>query len=184
MPTPRTGQMQPSQQISQASSIVNPTQPTPSRNRRWNSQTNIEAPDSPTQSLPSLTPAFETSQRSQWFKPQRVTKRAEPSTPQETDSNDYPLELPYTLEMPQEQTATQRESRNSNANHTQLPQRGIISEIKEIILPLLPQIITLLLAKDLSQKIEAILKIGDILNIGDSIGETLIALGISSNAEA
>ena len=43
---------------------------------------------------------------------------------------------------------------------------------------------SLFLAKDLSQKIEVILKIGEILKLRDMLGDTLVALGISSNADS
>ena len=141
-----------------------------------------EVTNSPTQSLPSLTPAIETSQQSQWFKPQKV-RNTEPTNLTLSDDDSTLFDPSYSLDVPELQTVTKTNKNLTNTQHGTSHRKDLKTELKEMMLPLLPHIITLFLAKDLSQKVEAILKIAEMFKLGDTIGETLVALGISSNAE-
>ena len=129
-----------------------------------------------------MTPAIATSQQSQWFKPQKVRNK-EPTNLTLSDDDSTLFDPSYSLDVPEIQTVTKTNKNLTNTQHGISHRKDLKTELKEIMLPLLPHIITLFLAKDLSQKVEAILKIAEMFKLGDTIGETLIALGISSNAE-
>ena len=183
-PQLRTPNTQTNRQSQTQSSPTKPQQMSRNNNRSTQYSNDTITSDSPnhSQSLPALSPAVETSQRSQWFRPQKVDQQRRPNHPTPGHSNNGPSELTQLLESSQTENYITRESHNSMIQNPQNTQKDTITTLKEIILPVLPQIITLFVAKELSQKIEAILKIGETLKLGDIIGDTLVALGISSNA--
>ena len=183
-PQLRTPNTQTNRQSQTQSSPTKPQQMSRNNNRSTQYSNDTITSDSPnhSQSLPALSPAVETSQRSQWFRPQKVDQQRRPNHPTPGHSNNGPSELTQLLESSQTENYITSESHNSMIQNPQNTQKDTITTLKEIILPVLPQIITLFVAKELSQKIEAILKIGETLKLGDIIGDTLVALGISSNA--
>ena len=138
-------------------------------------------------SLPSLTPAVESSQRTQWFKPQRDRTFRRSNNSQNGFHSESEDELLQILEGNENKRRTPYQNQTTQSqqlNNTNYQQNDLKSLITDILVPIIPLIVKLMLAKDLTSKIEVVLEMAKCFNIQSIIEKTLSELEVSSRIDA
>ena len=143
--------------------------------------------------LPSLTTQPESSQKTQWFRPQKsraYNKQYNNDQNYQSNSQDELLQI---LEGNTRSTSKNNNKKRSSpmirtqTEPSETPQptqtTDFMSQIKQIIQPLIPQLIKLMTANDLTSKIETIIDIAKIFNLQNTIEKALSDMQMSSRID-
>ena len=139
------------------------------------------------QSFPSLMTQPESSQKTQWFRKQKsrtFNRRDNREENYQSDSQDEILQI-----LEGNTNSSQRESNRRKTTKTLTPteeqqQKDIKDQLKELVIPLIPQLLKLLIATDLTTKIEAMLEIAKIFDLQGMIEKAMNEMQITSRIDS